>query len=52
MVHFASMSPLLVRIDPDPAVAAILDDPLDPDFLDKIHDALGPTIENTAMAYP
>ncbi|MFD7483331.1 SDR family oxidoreductase [Streptomyces mirabilis] len=52
MVYFASMSPLLARIDPDPAVAAILDDPLDPDFLDKIHDALGPTIENTAMAYP
>ncbi|MFD9506741.1 SDR family oxidoreductase [Streptomyces mirabilis] len=52
MVYFASMSPLLARIDPDPAVAAILDDPLDPDFLDKIHDALGPAIENTAMAYP
>ncbi|MFF4514971.1 MULTISPECIES: SDR family oxidoreductase [Streptomyces] len=52
MVYFASMSPLLARVDPDPAVAAILDDPLDPDFLDKIHDALGPTIENTAMAYP
>ncbi|MER5803977.1 SDR family oxidoreductase [Streptomyces mirabilis] len=52
VVYFASMSPLLARIDPDPAVAAILDDPLDPDFLDKIHDALGPTIENTAMAYP
>lgn len=52
MVYFASMSPLLARVDPDPAVAAILDDPLDPDFLDKIHDALGPTIEHTAMAYP
>ncbi|MFF2127305.1 SDR family oxidoreductase [Streptomyces olivochromogenes] len=52
MVRFASMSPLLARIDPDPAVAAILDDPLDPDFLDEIHDAFGPTVENTATAYP
>lgn len=52
MVYFASMSPMLARVAPDPAVAAILDDPLAEDFLDRIHDALGPDIENSAMAYP
>ncbi|MDF3142824.1 MULTISPECIES: SDR family oxidoreductase [unclassified Streptomyces] len=52
MVYFASMSPMLARIAPDPAVAAILDDPLAPDFLDRIRDALGPDVENTALAYP
>ncbi|KPI06662.1 short-chain dehydrogenase/reductase SDR [Actinobacteria bacterium OK074] len=52
-VYFASMSPLLVRIDPTPEIAAILDDPLQPDFLERIRDAVGPeAIENTALAYP
>ncbi|KUL24228.1 SDR family oxidoreductase [Streptomyces regalis] len=52
MVDFASMAPMLARVAPDPAVAAILDDPLAPDFLDRIRDALGPDVENTALAYP
>jgi NAD(P)-dependent dehydrogenase (short-subunit alcohol dehydrogenase family) len=51
MVCFASMAPLLGNVQPDPAVAAILDAPLDERFLDRIHDALGPAIENTGAAY-
>jgi NAD(P)-dependent dehydrogenase (short-subunit alcohol dehydrogenase family) len=51
MVCFASMAPLLGNVQPDPAVAAILDAPLDERFLDRIHDALGSAIENTGAAY-
>jgi NAD(P)-dependent dehydrogenase (short-subunit alcohol dehydrogenase family) len=51
MVCFASMAPLLGNLQPDPAVAAILDAPLDERFLDRIHDALGPAIEDTGAAY-
>jgi len=51
MVCFASMAPLLGNMQPDPAVAAILDAPLDERFLDRIHDALGSAIENTGAAY-
>jgi NAD(P)-dependent dehydrogenase (short-subunit alcohol dehydrogenase family) len=51
MVCFASMAPVLGINDPDPAADAALDSPLDPDFLDRIHDALGPTVEDTGMAY-
>jgi NAD(P)-dependent dehydrogenase (short-subunit alcohol dehydrogenase family) len=51
MVCFASMAPLLGNVQPDPAVAAILDAPLDERFLDRIHDVLGPVIENTGAAY-
>jgi NAD(P)-dependent dehydrogenase (short-subunit alcohol dehydrogenase family) len=51
MVCFASMAPLLGKTEPDPALAAILDDPLDERFLDRIHDALGPAMEDTGMAY-
>ena len=51
MVCFASMAPLLGNLQPEPAVAAILDDPLDERFLDLIHDALGQAIENTGAAY-
>ncbi|MFJ5305414.1 SDR family oxidoreductase [Streptomyces sp. NPDC088350] len=51
-VYFASMSPLLAGVDPAPDVAAILDDPLRPDFLERIRDAVGPDLENTALAYP
>ncbi|MER6158208.1 SDR family oxidoreductase [Streptomyces sp. NPDC001868] len=51
-VYFASMSPMIAGIDPTPDIAAILDDPLHPDFLDRIRDAVGPDIENTALAYP
>jgi len=51
MVCCASMAPLLGNLQPDPAVAAILDAPLDERFLDRIHDALGPAIEDTGAAY-
>ena len=51
-VYFASMSPLLARIEADPAIAAVLDDPLHEDFLDRIRDAVGPSVEEPAWAYP
>jgi NAD(P)-dependent dehydrogenase (short-subunit alcohol dehydrogenase family) len=51
LVCFASMAPLLGTAEPDPALAAILDAPLDERFLDRIRDALGPAIENTGLAY-
>jgi NAD(P)-dependent dehydrogenase (short-subunit alcohol dehydrogenase family) len=51
LVCFASMAPLLGNMEADPAVAAILDDPLQDGFLDRLRDALGPTVENTGLAY-
>ncbi|MGW3651138.1 SDR family oxidoreductase [Streptomyces sp. NPDC000878] len=51
MVCFASMAPLLGNLEADPAVAAALDDPLDDAFLDRLHDALGPAVEDTGAAY-
>jgi len=51
MVCFASMAPLLGMGEPDPAADAALDAPLDEDFLDRIHDALGPAVEDTGAAY-
>lgn len=52
MVYFASMSPLLAKVAPEADVAAILDDPLAEDFLDRIQGALGPVVEDPRMAYP
>ena len=37
--------------EPDPAVAAILDDPLDERLPDRLRDALGPAIEDSGQAY-
>ncbi|MFF3371800.1 SDR family oxidoreductase [Streptomyces sp. NPDC002680] len=51
MVCFASMAPLLGNLEADPAVAAVLDDPLDAAFLDRLHDALGPAVEDSGTAY-
>lgn len=51
MVCFASMAPLLGRLEPGPDVAAILDDPLAERFLSRLHDALGPAVEDPGMAY-
>jgi NAD(P)-dependent dehydrogenase (short-subunit alcohol dehydrogenase family) len=51
MVCFASMAPLLGNMAADPALAAILDDPLDERFLDRIHGSLGPAVEDTGAAY-
>jgi NAD(P)-dependent dehydrogenase (short-subunit alcohol dehydrogenase family) len=50
MVCFASMAPLLAG-EPDPAVAAILDDPLDEHLPDRLRDALGSAIEDSGQAY-
>jgi NAD(P)-dependent dehydrogenase (short-subunit alcohol dehydrogenase family) len=50
MVCFASMASQLVVPDGDPAVDAVLDDPLAPDFLDDLERAC-PAITDTAMAY-
>ncbi|WP_257036681.1 SDR family oxidoreductase [Streptomyces sp. OV198] len=51
LVCFASMAPLLGGTDPDPAVDAVLDDPLDEGFLDRVHEAVGPGAEDTGIAY-
>jgi NAD(P)-dependent dehydrogenase (short-subunit alcohol dehydrogenase family) len=51
LVCFASMAPLLGGTDPDPAVDAVLDDPLDERFLDRVHEAVGPGVEDTGIAY-
>lgn len=51
LVCFASMAPLLGGTGPDPAVDAVLDDPLDERFLDRVHEAVGPGIEDTGVAY-
>jgi len=50
MVCYASMAPLLAGVA-DPAADAALDEPLDPLLLDRLHDALGETLENPGMAY-
>jgi NAD(P)-dependent dehydrogenase (short-subunit alcohol dehydrogenase family) len=51
IVCFASMAPLLAAVDVDPAVDAVLDEPLDPHLLDRLHAALGAEIEDSGMAY-
>lgn len=51
MVCFASMAPVLGIDQPDAAGDAALDAPLHDHFLDRIHDALGPTIEDSGIAY-
>lgn len=50
-VCFSSMAPLLLPGDPDPPVDAALDDPLAPDLLDRLHQAVGPAVEDSGMAY-
>jgi NAD(P)-dependent dehydrogenase (short-subunit alcohol dehydrogenase family) len=51
MVCFASMAPLLDQSQPDPAVVEVLDDPLATDFLDRIRDIAGPSVEDSGVAY-
>ena len=50
MVCFASMAPILGGMA-DPDVDAVLDGPLDEDFLDRMREAVGPTIEGSGIAY-
>jgi NAD(P)-dependent dehydrogenase (short-subunit alcohol dehydrogenase family) len=51
MVCFASMAGNFLGADPNPAVDAVLDDPLDQHLLDRLHDAVGPPIEDPGIAY-
>jgi NAD(P)-dependent dehydrogenase (short-subunit alcohol dehydrogenase family) len=50
-VCFASMAPVLGISAPHPDADAALDAPLADDLLDRVHGALGPTVEDTGMAY-
>lgn len=50
-VCFASMASQIVVPNGDPAVDAVIDDPLHPDFLDRVADAVGDRIVDTALAY-
>jgi NAD(P)-dependent dehydrogenase (short-subunit alcohol dehydrogenase family) len=51
-VYCASVSPMMAHIEPDPVVAAVLDDPAQEGFLDQIRAAIGPAVEDPAWAYP
>jgi NAD(P)-dependent dehydrogenase (short-subunit alcohol dehydrogenase family) len=51
MVCFASMAPLLGGTEPEPAVAAVLDDPLGEGFCDRLRAAVGPALEDSGLAY-
>ena len=51
MVCFASMAPVLGITEPHAAADAALDDPLDEGLLDRLRDALGPTVEDPGLAY-
>ncbi|ABW14107.1 short-chain dehydrogenase/reductase SDR [Parafrankia sp. EAN1pec] len=51
LVCFASMAPYLQISEANPAADAVLDDPLDENFLDRLHEALGPLVEDPGMAY-
>jgi NAD(P)-dependent dehydrogenase (short-subunit alcohol dehydrogenase family) len=50
MVCFASMAPYL-GLEADPTIDAVLDAPLDDDFLERVHAAVGPAIEDSGIAY-
>ncbi|WP_262402270.1 SDR family oxidoreductase [Actinomadura sp. CNU-125] len=51
MVCFASMAPVIARVDPAPDAAAVLDDPLGERFLDRVREVLGPAVEDPGAAY-
>jgi NAD(P)-dependent dehydrogenase (short-subunit alcohol dehydrogenase family) len=51
IVCFASMAAHLAIKEAEPAVDAILDDPLDRRFIERVHDAIGPSIEDSGIAY-
>jgi NAD(P)-dependent dehydrogenase (short-subunit alcohol dehydrogenase family) len=51
IVCFASISASLALPDVDQPADAILDDPLHPEFLERIREAVGPEIEDSGMAY-
>ncbi len=51
VVCFASMAPMFVPGDLAAATAAVLDDPLNPMFLDRLHTAVGDEVVDPGMAY-
>jgi NAD(P)-dependent dehydrogenase (short-subunit alcohol dehydrogenase family) len=51
IVCFASISASLALPDIDQPADAVLDEPLHPDFLDRIREAVGPEVEDPGMAY-
>lgn len=51
IVCFASMASLLALTDVDPAADAVLDAPLHDAFLERIHEVVGESIEDTGFAY-
>ena len=51
IVCFASISASLAIPDVDQPADAVLDAPLQPDFLDRLREAVGPDIEDSGMAY-
>jgi NAD(P)-dependent dehydrogenase (short-subunit alcohol dehydrogenase family) len=50
-VCFASIAPLLAMGDSDVPADAALDEPLDPAFLDRVHEAVGAELEDSGFAY-
>jgi NAD(P)-dependent dehydrogenase (short-subunit alcohol dehydrogenase family) len=50
-VLFASMASQLLTPTGDPAVDALLDDPLADDLLDRLHGAIGDSITDSGVAY-
>jgi NAD(P)-dependent dehydrogenase (short-subunit alcohol dehydrogenase family) len=51
MVCFASMAATFLGAEPGVDADAALDSPLDPQLLERVHDAVGPGIEDPGMAY-
>jgi NAD(P)-dependent dehydrogenase (short-subunit alcohol dehydrogenase family) len=51
IVCFASMAPLFVAGDPPAGTDAVLDEPLDKAFLDRLHGVLGAAVEDPGAAY-
>jgi NAD(P)-dependent dehydrogenase (short-subunit alcohol dehydrogenase family) len=51
VVCFGSVAPLLALGLDDVPADAVLDDPLAPDFLDKVREVVGPDVEDPGMAY-
>jgi NAD(P)-dependent dehydrogenase (short-subunit alcohol dehydrogenase family) len=50
-VCFASMAPMFVPGELAAETSAVLDDPLNPMFLDRLHQAVGDEVEDPGMAY-